>query len=197
MRRKHHSVVGRWKLQMTNAETLQFLAGQLLTILASVVGIYLAAYVSFKRTLERDNLLKAQQKSDLLMAVREELRQNIIRLGKFDDRLPADVGHGVTSNEWPHLWLFVWQAAGRSSSAFDIPPQILADMQQLYGDLELMLNDPEAHQNFRSLTQSNVFDRRRFKERLIAQLKFAETSILQALESEIGASERLIKKYPR
>lgn len=180
---------------MTNAETWQLLAGQILTILGSVVGIYLAAYVSFKRTLERDNLVRAQQNSDLLTAVREELKQNIVRLRKLDERLPADVGHGVHSNEWPLLRLFVWQAAGRSSYAFDIPPQILADMQALYGDLELMLNDTEAHQNFRMLTQSNAFDRTQFKQRLIAQLKFAETSILPVLQSKIDVSDQLIKKY--
>ena len=182
---------------MANADTLQFLAGQFLTILGSVVGIYLAAYVSFKRALERDHLAKAQQKSDLLTAVREELKQNVDRLDKFNERLPANVGNGVTLSEWPHLRLFVWQAAGRSSSAFDIPPRILADMQALYGDLDLMLSDTEAHQNFRSLTQSNISDRTRFKERLTAQLNFAKTSIVPALENDIAASEWLIKRYSR
>jgi hypothetical protein len=182
---------------MANVEAWQFLAGQFFTILGSVLGIYLAAYVSFKRTLERDNLVKAQQRSDLLTAVRDELKQNIVRLQKFDERLPANVGQGVTSAEWPHLRLFVWQAAGRSSSAFDIPPQILTDMQAFYGDLDLMLNDAEARQDFRSLTQSNIFDRTQFKERLNAQLKFAATSIVPALESEMAVSGRLITKYAR
>jgi hypothetical protein len=177
-------------------ETLQFLTGQFFTIVGSVVGVYLAGYVSFRRTLEHDRLVKAQQKSDLLTAVREELKQNAVRLRKFNERLPADVGTGVIGSEWPRLRLFVWQAAGRSSSALDIPPQILADMQAFYGDLELMLSDAEAHQNFRSLTQSNVFDRTRFKEHLTAQLKFAEASIVTALDSAIAVSARLIKKYP-
>jgi hypothetical protein len=174
---------------------LQFLAGQILTIVGSVVGIYLAGYVSFQRTLEYDRFVKAQQKSDLLTAAREELKQNVARLQKFNERLPADVGTGLTASEWPRLRLFVWQAAGHSSSAFDIPPQILTDMQAVYGDLDLILNDTEARQNFRSLTQSNVFDRTKFKERLTAELKLAETSIVPALDNEIVVSERLIKKY--
>jgi hypothetical protein len=174
---------------------LQFLAGQIFTIIGSVVGIYLAGYVSFQRTLEYDRLVKAQQKSDLLTATREELKQNVVRLQKFNERLPAEVGTGLVGSEWPHLRLFVWQAAGHSSSAFDIPPQVLTDMQTLYGDLDLMLNDNEAHQNFRSLTQSNVFDRTKYKERLTTELKLAETSIVPALDNEIAASERVIKKY--
>src|SRR5215475_13954009 len=179
---------------MVNAETLQFLAGQALTILGSVVGIYLAAYVSFKRTLQRDHLVKAQQKADLLTAVREELKQNIVRLQTFNERLPADAGAGVTNAEWPRLRLFVWQAVGHSSSAFDIPPRVLTDLQALYGDLDLMLSDAEARQNFRSLTQSNAFDRSQFKERLSAQLKFAETSVVAALDNEIAVSDRLTKE---
>ena len=110
-------------------------------------------------------------------------------------RPDAEVGTGVVNSEWPQLRLFVWQAAGRSSSAFDIPPQILIDMQAFYGDVELMLNDGEAHQNFRSLSQSNSYDRNQFKQRLVAQLKLADTSIVPALNNEIGAAEQLTKKY--
>ena len=174
---------------------LEFFAGQFLTIVASIVGVYLAGYVSFQRTLEYDRLTKAQQKSDLLTATREELKQNVARLQKFNERLPAEVGTGVINSEWPQLRLFVWQAAGRSSSAFDIPPQILINMQAFYGDMELMLNDGEAHQNFRSLTQSNSYDRGQFKQRLVAQLKLAEASIVPALDNEIGTAEQLTKKY--
>src|SRR5262245_51628552 len=96
----------------TRFRGLEFFAGQFFTILASVVGVYLAGYVSFQRTLEYDRLTKAQQKSDLLTATREELKQNVVRLQKFNERLPAESGSGVTNGEWPQLRLFVWQAAG-------------------------------------------------------------------------------------
>lgn len=174
---------------------LEFLTAQFFTILATVVGVYLAGYVGFQRNLEYDRLQKAQQKSDLLTATQVELKQNVARLRKFNDRLPADVGTSVSSSDWPRLRLFVWQATGRSSSAFDLPPQILTDLQALYGDLDEMLNDAGAHQDFAHLSQSNGFDRTQFKERLNARLSFAETSILPALDNSIAASEQLIKKY--
>src|SRR5262249_46763861 len=154
----------------------QFFVAQIFTILATILGVYLAGYVSFQRTLEYDRYQKAQQRSDLLTATQEELKQNIARLQKFNERLPADVGTGVT--EWPHLRLFLWQAAGRSSSAFDVPPQILTDLQSLYEDLGDMLTNAEARQIFRHLTSSNVYERTQYKEQLSARLKFAETSIL-------------------
>ena len=172
---------------------LQFLTAQFFTILATVVGVYLAGYVGFQRNLEYDRLQKAQQRSDLLTATQVELKQNVARLRKFNDRLPAEVGTSVL--EWPRLRLFVWQATGRSPSAFDLPPAILTDLQALYADLDEMLNDAGAHQDFAHLSQSNTYDRTQFKERLNARLSFAETSILPALDNSIAASEQLIKKY--
>jgi hypothetical protein len=95
----------------------RFVAAQFFTILGTIFGVYLASYVAFQRNLEYDRFVKAQQRSDLVMAMHEELKQNVERLRKFNERLPAEVGTGVSESGWPHLRLFVWQAAGRSSSA--------------------------------------------------------------------------------
>jgi hypothetical protein len=173
----------------------QFLMAQFFTILATIVGVYLAGYVGFQRTLEYDRFVKAQQRSDLLTAAQEELKQNVARLRKFNERLPAEVGNPLAETEWPHLRLFVWNAAGRSSSAFDVPPEILTNFQAIYDDLGEMLRDAEARSAFRHLTTSNAYDRTQFKDRLNAQLKFAETTILPALESTRAASEQLLQKY--
>lgn len=173
----------------------QFLAAQFFTILATILGVYLAGYVGFQRTLEYDRFVKAQQQSDLLTAMREELKQNVERLRKFNTRLPADVGTGLSNGDWPRLRLFVWQAAGRSASAVDIPPQIMIDVQSFYEDVGDMLNDADAHQMFRSLTTSNAFTRSQFKERLNNQLKFAEASIFTAMDEATATSAQLLKRY--
>src|SRR5215475_9152422 len=85
----------------------QFFLGQIFTILATILGVYLAGYVGFQRTLEYDRFVKAQARSDLLTATQEELKQNIASLQKFNEQLPAESGNGVS--RWPHLRLFVWQ----------------------------------------------------------------------------------------
>lgn len=58
-----------------------------------------------------------------------------------------------------------------------------------------MLNDAGPRKALRHLSSSNVFERTQFKERLVAKLKFAETSILPALEQEIAKSALLVTKY--
>jgi hypothetical protein len=173
----------------------KFLAAQVFTILATTFGVYLAGYVGFQRTLEYDRFTKAQQRSDLITAMREELKQNVDRLRKFNERLPAESGTGLSGTEWPHLRLFVWQAAGRSTSAMDMPPRIMIDVQSLYDDVNDMLNEAEARQAFKSLTSSNTYYRTQYKERLNNQLKFAEASIFPVMDEATTASAQLLKKY--
>lgn len=173
----------------------QFLAAQAFTILATILGVYLAGYVGFQRTLEYDRFVKAQQRSDLLTALHDELSQNVVRLRKFNERLPAEVGTGVLSTDWPHLRLFVWQAAGRSASAADIPSRVMIDAQSFYEDVNEMLNDSEARQAFKTLTTSNTYFRTQYKERLNNQFKLVETSIFPAMDNATAASAELLKKY--
>lgn len=173
----------------------QFLAAQFFTILATVIGVYLAGYVGFQRTLEYDRFQKAQQQSDLFQSMAEELKQNVARLRKFDERLPGDTGYGLGSAEWPRMRLFIWQAAGRSSSLFDTPPQILADMQAFYEDISEMLVETEARESFRSLTTSNTNFRRQYKEKLAAKLNHAEKVVLPALANAQAEAADIVKKY--
>jgi hypothetical protein len=172
----------------------RFVVAQFFTILGTIFGVYLASYVAFQRNLEYDRFVKAQQRSDIVMALHEELKQNVDRLRKFNERLPAEVGTGVQNTEWPHLRLFVWQAAGRSSSALDMP-QIMLDVQSLYDDVNDMLNDADARQSFKTLTQSNAYTRTKFKERLTDRLKSVEASIFPAMDEATAASAQLVKKY--
>jgi hypothetical protein len=172
----------------------RFVVAQFFTILGTIFGVYLASYVAFQRSLKYDQFVKVQQRSDLLMALRDELKQNVARLRKFNERLPGDSGTGVLNNEWPHLRSFVWQAAGRSPSALDVP-QIMMAAQSLYDDVNDMLNDANARQLFRQLTSSTTYDRTQFKERLDNQLTFVETSVLSAIDEAVAASAPLLKRH--
>jgi hypothetical protein len=166
---------------------LQFIVGQFFAILASVVGIYFASYVSFQRTLEYDRFTRAQQKSSLLAAAREELKQNVARLYKFNQR--ANEGNAVNASERPQLRLSLWQAASHSPSFFDIRPQVLIEMQAFYGDVDQMLNDSRM-QGWLSPDYLKPIS-----ERLGAQLTLAETSIVPEMDKEIAEAERITKKY--
>jgi len=172
----------------------RFVVAQFFTILGTIFGVYLASYVAFQRSLAYDRFVKAQQRSDLLTALRDELGQNVARLRKLHERLPGESGTGVLDKDWPHLRSFVWQAAGRSPSALDVP-QIMMAAQSLYEDVNDMLNDTNARQVFRHLSSSTTYDRLQFKERLSNQLTFVETSVVPAIDEAVAASAQLLKRY--
>jgi hypothetical protein len=71
----------------------------------------------------------------------------------------------------------------------------MIEVQSVYDDVNDILNDADAHQMFRSLSSSNVYDRTRFKERLNDQLKLIEDSIFPAIDTATTASGQRLKQY--
>jgi hypothetical protein len=160
----------------------QFLLAQIFTILATVIGVYLAGYVGYQRTLQYDQFVKAQQRADLMQGLGAELKHNTTRLRGLIAQMQKTQEGTPIYRDWPSLRLYLWQAAGQTDTVFDAPPQTLADMQAFYGDVGEMLADGEARKAFRSLTSSNAYDRTQITERLEAYVKTAETTLLPSLE---------------
>jgi hypothetical protein len=171
----------------------QFIAAQIFTIAATVIGVYLAGYVGFQRTLEYDRYVKAQQRSDLLDAVHAELRDNAKRVQDFANRIDPSGAEQV--GEWPRLRLYVWNAAGQTTSAFDIPPEALSGMQALYDEVGETLTNPRAREWFRTSNTFFASDKIRMKETLLRNVKAAETVLLPELRRAASVSAELITKY--
>ena len=171
----------------------QFIVAQIFTIAATVLGVYLAGYVGFQRTLEYDRFQKAQQQTELLNAVHAELRDNMVRIKDFANRI--DPTGASNEGDWPRLRLYVWHAAGQTSSAFDIPPVALQGMQSVYDEIADTLNNPRAREWFRTSNSFFSSDRSRFKETLDKNVKIAESTLLPALQAAVASSSELIAKY--
>ncbi|NJM33799.1 MAG: hypothetical protein HC850_02800 [Rhodomicrobium sp.] len=173
----------------------QFIVAQLFTIFATILGVYLAGYVGFQRTLEYDRFVKANEQANLLRAMHAELKDNATRLREFVPRMEkTQEGHGIYG-DWPRLHLFIWRASAQNQSLFTVPPQTLADMQGFYEEIEQMLNDATARSEFRSLTTSNTYSRKVFTEQFDAKIKVAETRLLPSLETAAASAEALVKDY--
>lgn len=175
----------------------QFIVAQMFTILATILGVYLAGYVGYQRTLEYDRLVKAREQAHLLRAMHAELTDNTVRLRAHVPKLEATFqGHGV-HGDWPRLHLYIWNASADNPAVFQIPPQTLSRMQGFYETIGAMLKDDHAHEMFRRLTTSNAFERRGFTDRFDEQLSEVETSLLPSLERTAGAAEDIVRAYSR
>ncbi len=173
----------------------QFIAAQFFTIIATILGVYLAGYVGFQRTLEYDSFVKAQEQASLIQSISAELSHNTSRLREFVPKMEKTQEGIPVYGDWPRLRLFLWQAAGQNPSVFAAPAQSLADLQAFYEDIGEMLNDAAAKENFRRLTTSNVYDRKVFTEEFDKKLQSAETALLPALQSAVAEAQVLVSKY--
>lgn len=173
----------------------QFLAAQFFTIFATVLGVYLAGYVGFQRTLEYDALVKARQQANLLTSMRAELQDNTERLRAFVPLMEkTQEGHGIYQ-DWPQLHQFVWRASAENAVLFDLSPGIITGMQSFYENIGLMLANTTAHEEFRRLTSTNAYSRKQFTENFDALLKEAETKLSSSLQEAADAANDLVRDY--
>ncbi len=173
----------------------QFIVGQIFTIIATVLGVYLAGYVGFQRTLEYDRLNDAQRRTNLMQALRAELSDNTARLKEFVPLMQKTQEGEAIYRDWPRLRLFVWNASSQNSALFDAPPSAITDMQAFYEDAGDLLKNVPMQDAFRHLTSSNASDRQVITEQLDAQVKRAETAILPTLEQAVAESEQVVRRY--
>jgi hypothetical protein len=173
----------------------QFVAAQFFTIFATVLGVYLAGYVGFQRTLEYDALVKTRQQANLLTSLHTELQDNTRRLREFVPLMEkTQEGHGVYQT-WPRLYQFIWRASAENPVLFDVPPSVLSGMQSFYENAGDLLSNETAHQEFRSLTSSNAYSRTVFTEEFDKLVKTAETELLPSLQQAADAANGLVREY--
>jgi hypothetical protein len=175
----------------------QFIVAQIFTILATVIGVYLAGYVGFQRTLEYDRYTQAQRQANLIQALHAELQDNTARLRAFVPLLEKTQEGEPVYGEWPRLHLFVWQASAQNSALFDAPPQSITDMQIFYEEMSGILGDSAVRDAFRHLTSSNIADRRTVTEQIDKLIKRAETALLPALKKSAAAAETTVRDYDK
>ncbi len=173
----------------------QFIAAQFFTIFATVLGVYLAGYVGFQRTLEYDALVKARQQANLLTSLHAELQDNTERLRAFVPLMEkTQEGIGVYQ-DWPRLHQFIWNASAENPVLFDVSPSILSGMQSFYENIGVMLGNQKAHEEFQRLTTSNAYSRTQFTETYDALVKMAETELLSSLRKAADDANNLVQKY--
>ena len=174
----------------------QFLIAQVFAIASTIIGVYLAGYVGFQRTLEYDRLQTARQQLNLFTALQAELQDNVTRLSGLSERMLAanEEGKGIWG-DWPALRLYVWEAAADNPALFQGPPELVTGMQAFYADIGDILGDDSLRKDFNSLTTSNAYGRNQAKEAFDGLLESARTDLNSLLEGAIEGPAQLTAAY--
>ncbi|MCI4660776.1 MAG: hypothetical protein MRY63_02995 [Neomegalonema sp.] len=172
----------------------QFVVAQLLTIASTILGVYLAGYVGFARTLDYDRFVRARDQVAVLSALRAELSDNTERMSVFAERLDPSGAHAFYG-QWPELRLYLWEAAQNNSHVFSAPPQSLSGVQAVYAEISTILADERAHKLYRSSNGSDTYDRTQIKEPFVAALERARSELIPQLDAAIGAAREVMVAY--
>jgi hypothetical protein len=115
---------------------------QIFIIIATVVGVYLAAQEGLSQAIKFDALSNMQNNYHLRHALYDEVSDNVEILSHY-----ADTVETVSSNSLvkmhPQMGLFVWDNMRYSANALETPSDILSDIRRLYLESEKIISNIE------------------------------------------------------
>lgn len=130
------------KLDNTELIKTSFWVSQIFIIIATVVGVYLAAQEGLSQAIKFDALSNMQNSYHLRHALYDEVSDNVEILSHY-----ADTVETVSSNSLvkmhPQMGLFVWDNMRYSANALETPSDILSDIRRLYLESEKIISNIE------------------------------------------------------
>ena len=112
---------------MSDLKQASFWVGQLCIIVATVLGVFLAASQGFKQAMMFDDATTTQSNYYLRKSLSGELAANLGHIEVFADKVARQV-------DKPELVLdtFVWESMTYSRNALETPSDLLAEAQNFY-----------------------------------------------------------------
>ena len=109
--------------------------GHSFAVIATILGVYLAASVGFKKAVELE-VLRADRGTYYL--AQSLLSQTQANLAHFEEILAETEGKNMVKNEVEkmHLNDFVYESAKFSDSTFELEPQVLTEISQFYSNIQ-------------------------------------------------------------
>lgn len=162
--------------QNNNSEVkkLSFWVSQFFILIATVVGVYLAATQGFKQAMQFDNIMSVKNAYYLQVSLRNEVHNNMQALDVFLDkaknaRSPFDVYPLETSS-------FVWGNMGQSATTLTLRPSILASSEQFMRGLQI---------SYTKATTGAIEQRQKGLAELTELSAMAKTQLLVELDTSI------------
>lgn len=121
-----------------------FWISQLFVVLATIVGVYLAANAGLKQAIIFDSITSQENNYYLRVSLHDELQDNVNHLRTYvDETLSGNPSQTVLENQRPKLSQFVWETMRYSSSTLETPSLFLTEGRRFYTSAEDILQKAE------------------------------------------------------
>ncbi|CAA0113220.1 Uncharacterised protein [BD1-7 clade bacterium] len=146
-----------------NSINIEFWLGQVFTLVATIVGVYLAANSGFEKAIEFESLQSKRSAYFVNRALYNELSANLEEIDAWVEEFNKDPMHNAMDMraESYQLDTFLWETMQEGSSIFEVPYQQVKVISGFYGSVEhlrgVMLSGnpfeaPKAAKSLASLT---------------------------------------------
>lgn len=120
----------------------RFWISQACVIIATIVGVFLAAQQGLSQALLFDTLNSKESNFYLRYSLDNEISSNIVTLKEYANLLKQNKIRDLKSNR-PALQRFVWETMKYSPATLETPSHILAAANQFYLQTNILLNQIE------------------------------------------------------
>ena len=123
----------------------RFWIAQIMVIISTIIGVYLAANAGFEKAIEFDHLAKKRDMYYMLTALQAELKDNIeiMNLRVKDVNNTTDHLKVAKLSESRPVEDFVWDSLKESGESFRIPPEIITHIRRYYSATHHYTEDME------------------------------------------------------
>lgn len=164
----------------------EFWIGQMLVILSTIMGVYLAAHEGFKVAIDFEMVRSDIDSYYLRKSMRDELKDNIQNIKEFahyyrnSERTYNEKKDHVNK---PALSLYVWQAMQYNPETTEIPSHILTAVRRYY---------TKSAQLLENVGRGSIVIA---SEKLLEETLLIESETLQIIDDDLVALQESIKKY--
>ncbi len=121
----------------TARSALEFWISNLVIIVSTVLGVYLAAQAGFRTALEFEIARTEREGYFMRRALLDELKDNLTASTEYSDFIINRDGWRGRGNS-PKLQDYVWQTMQQNTLTFQLPAEVLTGIRRYYNTFELL-----------------------------------------------------------
>jgi len=121
-----------------------FWVSQIFIVLATIIGVYLAASAGLKQAIIFDNITNQERNYYLRISLHDELQDNVNQLRAYvEDTLSQNPSQAVLTNQRPALSQYVWETMRYSPRTLETPSLFLTEGRRFYTEAENIIQRVE------------------------------------------------------